>query len=60
MKKKVQGISLILFGILLECFALFNPVIPIIDLYVAQFSNFAGILVGVVGLIMVFKSDKTA
>lgn len=59
MKNQMQGIALILFGILLACFALFDPIIPIVDLYVAPFANFAGVLVGIVGLVMVFRPDKT-
>ena len=59
MKNQMQGIALILFGILLACFALFNPIISIVDLYVAPFANFAGVLVGIVGLVMVFRPDKT-
>ena len=58
MKKQLQGIALILFGILLAVFALFNPRIPILDLYVATFANFASVTIGIIGLILVFKKDK--
>ena len=58
MKRQLQGIALILFGILLAVFALFNPRIPILDLYVATFANFASVAVGIIGLILVFKKDK--
>ena len=58
MKRQLQGIALILFGILLAVFALFNPRIPILDLYVATFANFASVIVGVLGLFFVFKKEK--
>ena len=58
MKRQLQGIALILFGVLLAVFALFNPWLPIVDSYIADFANYASFIVGVIGLFFVFKKDK--
>lgn len=58
MKRQLQGIALILFGILLAVFALFNPWLPIVGSYIADFANYASVIVGVLGLFFVFKKEK--
>lgn len=59
MKKQLQGIALILFGILLAVFALFDPWIPIIGSYIADFANYASLAVGIIGLVLMFKKEPT-
>lgn len=59
MKKQLQGIALILFGILLAVFALFDPWLPIIDSSIADFANYASVVMGIIGLILVFKKEPT-
>ena len=58
MKRQLQGIALILFGVLLAVFALFNPWLPIVGSYIADFANYASVIVGVLGLFFVFKKEK--
>ena len=57
MKKQLQGISLILFGILLALFALVNPWIPIIDDLLGTVSEYASIICGIIGVILALKKD---
>ena len=57
MRKQLQGISLILFGILLALFALVNPWIPIIDDLLGTVSGYASIICGIIGVILALKQD---
>lgn len=59
MKKQLRGIALILFGILLAVFALFGPWLPIVGRYIADFANYASVVVGIIGLVLVFKKEPT-
>ena len=56
MRKQLQGISLILFGILLAVFALSGYHIPLVRSF-DNFACYASIVFGVVGLILVFKDS---
>ena len=58
MKRQLQGIALILFGILLAVFALFGPWLPIVGRYVADFANYSSVVVCIIVLVLVFKKDK--
>ena len=57
MRRQLQGISLILFGILLALFALVNPWIPIIDDLLGTISGYASIICGIIGVIKKKKKD---
>ena len=57
MKTQLKGIALILFGILLALFALFDPWLPIIGRYAGDFANYASVVVGIIGLVLVFKKE---
>lgn len=57
MRRQLQGISLILFGILLALFALVNPWIPIIDDLLGTVSGYASIICGIIGVILALKKD---
>ena len=57
MRRQLQGISLLLFGILLALFALVNPWIPIIDDLLGTFSGYASIICGIIGVILALKKD---
>ena len=57
MRKQLQGISLILFGILLALFSQVNPWIPIIDDLLGTFSGYASIICGIIGVILALKKD---
>lgn len=58
MKKQLQGIALILFGILLMLVALIDPWIPIIDDIGSDIVLWLGITSGIVGLVFTFKKEK--
>lgn len=58
MKKQLQGISLILFGIILMIFSLIDPWVPIIDDLLTPIALWGGVVSGVVGLIFSFQKDK--
>jgi len=58
MKKQLQGISLILFGILLILVAMVDPWIPIVDGVSSPIFLIAGIVLGIVGVFLSFKSEK--
>ena len=55
MRRQLQGISLLLFGILLALFALVNPWIPIIDDLLGTVSGYASIICGIIGVILALK-----
>ena len=57
MRRQLQGISLILFGILLALFAQVNPWIPIIDDLLGTVSGYASIICGIIGVILVLNKD---
>lgn len=57
MRRQLQGISLILFGILLALFAQVNPWIPIIDDLLGTVSGYASIICGIIGVILALKKD---
>lgn len=61
MKKQLQGISLILFGILLMLFCVLDPWIPIVDdILNNTLFLWGGLVSGIIGLFFVFtdKVDK--
>jgi len=58
MKKQLQGISLILFGIILEMFAMIDPWVPIFDSALTVVAIWAGIICGIVGLVFSFKKEE--
>ena len=58
MKKQLQGIALILFGILLLMVALIDPWIPIIDDIGSDIVLWLGVASGIVGLVFTFKKEK--
>ena len=57
MKKQLQGISLILFGILLMIFSMVDPWLPIIDDSLTPIAFWAGMLCGIAGLVFSFKKE---
>ena len=58
MKKQLQGIALILFGILLMLVALIDPWIPVIEDIGSNIILLIGLASGIVGLIFTFKKEK--
>lgn len=58
MKKQLQGIALILFGILLVLVALIDPWIPIIDDIGSDIVLWLGVASGVAGLVFTFRKEK--
>ena len=58
MKKQLQGIALILFGILLMLVALIDPWIPIIDDIGSDIVLWLGVASGIAGLVFTFKQEK--
>lgn len=58
MKKQLQGIALILFGILLMLVALIDPWIPIIDDLGSDIVLWLGVAAGIAGLVFTFKKEK--
>lgn len=58
MKKQLQGISLILFGIMLMLFSMFDPWMPIFDDGLTKPAFWLGFVFGVIGLVYSFKKDK--
>jgi len=56
MKKQLQGIALVLFGLLLVMIAVIDPWIPIIE--DISFLWVLGLASGIVGLIFCFKKDN--
>ena len=57
-KKQLQGISLILFGIILEIYAMIDPWVPIFEGVLTVVSLYGGVVSGIVGLIFSFKSKE--
>ncbi len=57
MKKQLQGISFILFGILLALFAIVDPWIPILDDILGTVSGYACLIFGIIGLILALRKD---
>ena len=55
MKKQLQGISLILFGIILEIFAVIDPWVPIFESVLTVVAVWAGVICGIVGLVFSLK-----
>ena len=58
MKKQLQGIALILFGILLMLVALIDPWIPFIDDIGSDIVLWLGVASGIAGLVFTFKKEK--
>lgn len=58
MKKQIQGLALILFGILLVLIAMVDPWIPIIEGVAQTLLLLIGILSGITGLIFSLKSER--
>ncbi len=55
MKKQLQGISLILFGILLILFSMVNPWLPIVGGIPAFLAFWIGLASGIAGLVFSFR-----
>lgn len=58
MGKKLQGIALILFGIMLLLISTLAPWIRVIGINYSDVGLWISILLGVTGLVFVFKEDK--
>ena len=56
MKKQLQGISLILFGIMLILFSMVNPWLPIVGGIPAFLAFWVGLASGIVGLVFSFRN----
>ena len=57
-KKQLQGLALILFGILLTLIAMVDPWIPIIEGIAQPLLLFIGFLLGIIGLCFSFKEGE--
>ena len=58
MRKQLQGIAFILFGMLLVLIAIIDPWIPIIDGAGQPLLLLLGLVMGVVGLVFSFSKDN--
>lgn len=58
MKKQLQGIALILFGILLMMFSVIDPWIPIVDDLFTPIVFWGGLVSGIIGLVLSFQKEK--
>ena len=58
MEKKLQGIALILFGIMLLLISMHSPWIPIIGTDYTDLALWIGIILGIVGFVFVFRKDR--
>lgn len=58
MKKQLQGIALILFGVLLMMFSSIDPWIPIVDDFFTPIALWAGLVSGMIGLVLSFQKEK--
>ena len=57
MKKQLQGISFILFGVLLMMFTMINPWVPIVGSVFKSISLWVGLISGIVGIIFSFMKE---
>ena len=57
MEKKLQGIALILFGILLVLAAMLGSWIPVIGVNHTDVGVWVGVSCGIAGLVFVFKKE---
>lgn len=57
MKKQLQGISFILFGIILIMFSMIDPWIPIFEDALTHLTPWIGVLCGIIGLIFSFTKE---
>ena len=58
MEKKLQGIALILFGIMLLLISMHSPWIPIIGTDYTDLALWIGIILGIVGFVFVFRKGR--
>jgi membrane-bound ClpP family serine protease len=58
MEKKLQGIALILFGIMLLLISMHSPWIPIIGTDYTDLALWIGIILGIVGFVFVFRKER--
>lgn len=58
MKKQIQGLALILFGILLVLIAMVDPWIPIIEAVAQTLLLLVGFVSGIVGLVFSLKQEE--
>ena len=58
MKKQLQGISLLLFGMIWMMFSIIAPWIPIIEGVLSELAPFIGMGFGIIGLIFSFSKEK--
>lgn len=57
MKKQLQGISFILFGILLMMITTIDPWVPIIEDVFTSITLWVGLISGIVGIIFSFMKE---
>lgn len=57
MKKQLQGISFILFGILLMLITTIDPWVPIIEDVFTSITLWVGLISGIVGIIFSFMKE---
>lgn len=57
MKKQLQGISFILFGILLMMITMIDPWVPIIEDVFTSITLWVGLISGIVGIIFSFMKE---
>ena len=57
MRKQLQGISFILFGILLALFAFVDLWIPILDSVLSMVAGYACLVFGIIGLILALRKE---
>ncbi|MBD5084269.1 MAG: hypothetical protein HDT33_04185 [Clostridiales bacterium] len=60
MRKQLQGIAFILFGMLLVLIAMLDPWVPILDGAVQPLLLLLGLVMGIVGLALSLSKDKTS
>lgn len=58
MKKQLQGISFILFGIILILFSMINPWVPILGDAIPYICPWLGIFSGIIGLAFSFSNEE--
>ena len=58
MKKQLQGISLILFGIILMLFAIIDPYVPALENIPTVIAPWIGLASGIVGIVFSFSKEE--
>ncbi|MGI6180889.1 MAG: hypothetical protein ACOYIE_02285 [Agathobaculum sp.] len=57
MKKQLQGIGMILFGMLLLWFSEIDPWVPIVE-GLGTVSLWGGLVAGIIGVVLLFRKDN--